>query len=102
MGGSGVVGQFPTVWPVFGPRFGATFRFSAQNPPESLELGQTKARNGFSTLKIGISHVVGPWDPPFPPASPTVLPIARASKSYVTAALPLVCNCFDCTDAPIA
>ena len=36
--------------------------FSAQNPLETLILGQTGDRNGFGTLKIGGSHVVSPWD----------------------------------------
>ena len=29
--------------------FGNIFRISAQNPPETLELGQSKVKNGFST-----------------------------------------------------
>ena len=37
--------------------------FSAQNPTETLKLGQTKASNGFSNLKIRGYHIVSPWDP---------------------------------------
>ena len=33
------------------------------NPPKTLTLGETKARNGFSTLKIGGYHVSSPGDP---------------------------------------
>ena len=39
-------------------------RFSAQDNLEMLELGQIKARNGFSTLKIGACHVVSLWNLP--------------------------------------
>ena len=37
-------------------------RFSAQKPLETLNLGQTSDRNGFSTLKMGGYHVASPWD----------------------------------------
>ena len=40
-----------------GPYWAIFFRVSAQNPSKRLEQGQTKARNGFSTLKIGGYHV---------------------------------------------
>ena len=44
-------------------RFGSYFQIFSPNPSKRLELGQTKARNGLSTLKIGGYHVVSPWDP---------------------------------------
>ena len=47
-------------------RFGSdvqVFRSPVPNPPKTLELGEPKAGNGFSTLKIGGYHVVSPWDP---------------------------------------
>ena len=37
--------------------------FQPRTPVKWLELGQTKARNGFGTLKIGGYHVVRPWNP---------------------------------------
>ena len=39
-------------------------KFSAPITPKTLEPGETKARNGFRTLNIGGSHVVGHCDPP--------------------------------------
>ena len=48
----------------FEPFRGHFFRFSAENPPQTLKPGETKARNGFSTLKIGGYHVSSPWAPP--------------------------------------
>ena len=43
--------------------FWVFFRVSAWNPLNRWELGQTKARNGCSTLKIRQYHVASPWDP---------------------------------------
>ena len=37
---------------------------SVPPPPNKLvELGQIKAKNGFSTLKLGGFHMGTPWDP---------------------------------------
>ena len=62
--GSGVSDPFsapsPDLVPFLGHIFSHIFRFSAQNPSKRLELGQTKARNGVSTLKIGGNHAVSP------------------------------------------
>ena len=41
------------------------YYFSAQNLPKPLELGPTKVRNVFSTLKIGGWHVGTPRNPLF-------------------------------------
>ena len=37
--------------------------FPAQELLQTLELGQTKASNEFSILKMGGSHMGNPWDP---------------------------------------
>ena len=57
------MGRFSASQPRFSPILGHIFRFSARNPLNRLEMRQTKARNGFSALKIGGYHVASPWDP---------------------------------------
>ena len=38
---------------------------AAENPLKIVELLETKAKNGFSTLKIGGNLMDTPWDPLF-------------------------------------
>ena len=45
--------DFHLTSPDFDPFWATFFRFSTENPSKRLELGQTKAGNGFSTLKMG-------------------------------------------------
>ena len=51
--GQGFGTHFQPPSPDWDPFLGHIFRFSAQNSLNRLELGQTKAINGFPTLKIG-------------------------------------------------
>ena len=66
--------------------------FSGFQPPTSktLRLGQTKARDGFSTLKIGGRHVFNPWDPPLSTPTPPsgVLRLVRACACLSTTQTP--------------
>ena len=56
----GLLARFQDGHPGFDPGLGHTFRFSPQDQPKTLDLGQPKARNGFSTFKIGQEGVDTP------------------------------------------
>ena len=78
-GGSKLAGRVREFWYVFknfegsgqdfDPVWVAPLVFQHQSPPKTLELGETKPTNGFSTLKIaqnrGIPSISSPWDPTY-------------------------------------
>ena len=55
---------------------------SAPNLPKTLEMGPTKARNIFSTLKLGGWHVATPRDPLFVTRKPSC-GVLREARSFV-------------------
>ena len=84
--GCGVVGDFQLVFTCFQPGFDSIEIISTIFQPricqKPLELGPTKARNVFCTLKIGGWHVGTPRDPHFVPWKPSC-GVLREARPFV-------------------